>query len=126
MSVKCAICGDTSHPTRDCVQNKAGAGGIGDADGNAAKNAEEADEDYLNFMAELDGKPRAEGGDAADKASSSAGASGGASVGNGGASGGGPSRGLLPMCQPVGSCSAVTTISSTIEGRMKKEEVARC
>ena len=119
VQVKCAICGDTSHPTRDCVQNQqqtgnglgdggGGAGGAEDAEGRA-KAAEEADADYLDFMAELDGKPRAEtekaGGGDGTKTDKPAAASIGAGDG-------------LPVCQPVGSCSAVTTISSTIEGRV--------
>jgi len=45
--VKCAICGDTSHPTRDCTQKPAEAG---------QANAKEMDSDYMSFMAELDGK----------------------------------------------------------------------
>jgi len=45
--VKCAICGDTSHPTRDCTQKPAEA---------SQANAKEMDSDYMSFMAELDGK----------------------------------------------------------------------
>lgn len=45
VAVRCAICGDTSHPTRDCTQRKADV-----------TNEKELDSDYLNFMAELDGK----------------------------------------------------------------------
>lgn len=47
VAVKCAICGDTSHPTRDCTQK-----------GSAAdpSNPQELDSDYQSFMAELDGK----------------------------------------------------------------------
>jgi splicing factor 1 len=48
--VKCAICGDTSHPTRDCTQTQA------PADPANQKNQQEIDSDYLSFMAELDGK----------------------------------------------------------------------
>lgn len=43
--VKCAICGDTSHPTRDCTQKAVGQ-----------QNEKELDSDYMSFMAELDGK----------------------------------------------------------------------
>ena len=45
VAIKCAICGDTSHPTRDCTQRKVDV-----------TNEKELDSDYLNFMAELDGK----------------------------------------------------------------------
>jgi splicing factor 1 len=46
IAVKCAFCGDTSHPTRDCVQK-----------GQAVQtNQQEVDADYLSFMAELDDK----------------------------------------------------------------------
>jgi len=45
VAVRCAICGDTSHPTRDCTQRKADV-----------TNAKELDSDYLSFMDELDGK----------------------------------------------------------------------
>lgn len=45
--VRCAICGDSSHPTRDCTQK------IGVAD---PKNQQEIDSEYQSFMAELDGK----------------------------------------------------------------------
>lgn len=46
VTVKCAICGDTSHPTRDCTQKEA----------EPKATAKELDSDYANFMAELDGK----------------------------------------------------------------------
>lgn len=49
VQVRCAICGDTSHPTRDCTQKV-----TGDQDG--GKNKQELDSDYADFMAELDGK----------------------------------------------------------------------
>jgi len=45
--VKCAICGDTSHPTRDCTQKP---------DDPKQANSKEMDSDYTAFMAELDGK----------------------------------------------------------------------
>lgn len=53
MQIKCAICGDTSHPTRDCTQKPTDQ-----------KNTQELDSDYQSFMAELEGKkaePRAAG-----------------------------------------------------------------
>ena len=46
-AVKCAICGETSHVTRDCKLASAGVGGEG--------RKEQLDEDYSAFMAELDG-----------------------------------------------------------------------
>eukprot|EP00559_Dactyliosolen_fragilissimus_P005218 CAMPEP_0184860596 /NCGR_PEP_ID=MMETSP0580-20130426/5459_1 /TAXON_ID=1118495 /ORGANISM="Dactyliosolen fragilissimus" /LENGTH=854 /DNA_ID=CAMNT_0027357761 /DNA_START=69 /DNA_END=2633 /DNA_ORIENTATION=- len=55
LTVKCALCGDSSHPTRDCILNKNGDGlaaGGGDA---AAEKAKQLDSDYMDFMAELDG-----------------------------------------------------------------------
>lgn len=45
IAVKCAICGDTSHPTRDCTQKPTDQ-----------KNTQEIDSEYMSFMAELDGK----------------------------------------------------------------------
>lgn len=45
VQVRCAICGDTSHPTRDCTQQP-----VDQAD------QKEMDSDYMSFMAELDGK----------------------------------------------------------------------
>jgi len=59
--VKCAICGDTSHPTRDCTQKRVLQQGQQVTNN---KNAQELDSDYANFMAELDGKkvePKKEG-----------------------------------------------------------------
>ncbi len=53
VQIKCAICGDTSHPTRDCTQNK----NKDENSNNEAKNKQELDQDYMCFMAELDGKP---------------------------------------------------------------------
>lgn len=49
--VKCAICGDTSHPTRDCTQRSIGV--------DPKQDQQELDSDYLSFMAELDGKKAA-------------------------------------------------------------------
>eukprot|EP00979_Chaetoceros_neogracilis_P016901 scaffold10163_cov270-Chaetoceros_neogracile.AAC.9 len=48
LEVKCAICGDTSHPTRDCKQKDVAAAG---------KDTKQLDSDYLAFMNELEGKP---------------------------------------------------------------------
>jgi splicing factor 1 len=55
LQVKCAICGDTSHPTRDCRQQKPV---VTAADGSSsqAKDQGEIDSDYLSFMAEIEGK----------------------------------------------------------------------
>jgi hypothetical protein len=49
--VKCSICGDTSHPTRDCTQQQTNM--------DLKPNQQELDTDYLSFMAELDGKKAA-------------------------------------------------------------------
>ena len=120
VKVKCAICGDTSHPTRDCVQNKQGNGLGGGAGADArgeAMAAEEADADYLDFMAELDGKPRAEKADGG-------GGGGGSSIDEKPAAASVGASDGLPICHPVGSCSAVTTISSTIEGRVQEAPAA--
>ncbi|CAN0450003.1 unnamed protein product, partial [Discosporangium mesarthrocarpum] len=53
VDVRCAICGDTSHPTRDCrlKQNN---------DGDPTHEAS-LDKEYLNFMAELGDKDAGEG-----------------------------------------------------------------
>lgn len=48
VAVKCAICGDTSHPTRDCKQKPT-----------EQKNQQELDSEYSSFMAELEGKKAA-------------------------------------------------------------------
>lgn len=48
VQVRCAICGDTSHPTRDCTQKP--------AQQQPVTNQKEMDSDYNSFMAELDGK----------------------------------------------------------------------
>jgi splicing factor 1 len=47
LQVKCAICGDTSHPTRDCTQKP---------DQQNPADQKVMDTDYMSFMAELDGK----------------------------------------------------------------------
>jgi len=52
--IKCAICGDTSHPTRDCKVIPGGQSGSGE---DQAKAKLEMDADYSAFMAELDGRP---------------------------------------------------------------------
>jgi splicing factor 1 len=51
-AVKCAICGDTSHPTSDCKKVMITAAA---AASNAASNSA-VDQDYQNFLAELEGK----------------------------------------------------------------------
>jgi splicing factor 1 len=51
-AVKCAICGDTSHPTRDC---KMGTPAVG-ANGPPNNEGGNMDSEYQSFMAELDGK----------------------------------------------------------------------
>ena len=50
--VKCAICGDSSHPTRDCTQQS--------QQQQPLKDQKQMDSDYASFMAELDGKPNPE------------------------------------------------------------------
>jgi len=58
IQVKCAICGDSSHPTRDCTQkNPANTtiGTIGDTEQNG-KDKKQLDSDYMDFMNELEGK----------------------------------------------------------------------
>ena len=52
--IKCAICGDTSHPTRDCKVTTGGQAGSGE---DQVKAKLEMDADYSAFMAELDGRP---------------------------------------------------------------------
>lgn len=47
VEVKCAICGDSSHPTRDCLMKN---GGTFDSSDMAV------DQEYAKFLAELDGK----------------------------------------------------------------------
>jgi len=59
--VKCAHCGDTSHPTRDCTYARrppveGGGVAIPGVGGVPVKNAQELDSDYKSFMDELDGK----------------------------------------------------------------------
>ena len=56
LQVKCAICGDSSHPTRDCTQNKGGTDGDGDGIAGNNKDEKHLDQEYMSFMAELDGK----------------------------------------------------------------------
>jgi len=52
LQIKCAICGDTSHPTRDCKMVKSDGGGGEDM----VNKERQLDSDYSAFMAELDGK----------------------------------------------------------------------
>jgi len=51
--VKCAICGDTSHPTRDCTRRQVGGGATG------SSTNQQIDSEYQSFMAELDGGKQA-------------------------------------------------------------------
>mmetsp|Transcript_8919 Transcript_8919/g.11212 ORF Transcript_8919/g.11212 Transcript_8919/m.11212 type:complete len:704 (-) Transcript_8919:1366-3477(-) len=60
-TVKCAICGDTSHPTRDCKLNKDGTCTVVPESSDGGKADKELDSDYLAFMNELDGKAAGEG-----------------------------------------------------------------
>lgn len=53
LQIKCAICGDTSHPTRDCKMVKSNDGSGGEDKVNKER---QLDSDYSAFMAELDGK----------------------------------------------------------------------
>lgn len=54
--VQCAICGDTSHPTRDCKQQK---GGLFQPPSAAPPvDSQQVDSDYQSFMAELESGPR--------------------------------------------------------------------
>jgi len=53
LQIKCAICGDTSHPTRDCKMVKSDGGGGGE---DMVNKERQLDSDYSAFMAELDGK----------------------------------------------------------------------
>uniref|UniRef100_A0A7S1BE61 Branchpoint-bridging protein n=2 Tax=Corethron hystrix TaxID=216773 RepID=A0A7S1BE61_9STRA len=59
--VRCAICGDTSHPTRDCTQSKC-----------IVKDEKQLDSAYQSFMAELDGKDGAEAAASASAAAAAA------------------------------------------------------
>jgi splicing factor 1 len=114
VAVKCAICGETSHPTRDC-KNVSGK--------------ETLDEDYSAFMAELDGVKKKEDVVGAEGVGAVA-AVGGVPV-VGGAVGAGES--VLTIIQParvvksdgtgenvdlstLPELTGVTTISSTVPG----------
>lgn len=80
LQIKCAICGDTSHPTRDCKMTKVN-------DGEDKVNKErQLDSDYSAFMAELDGKS----GSAPDASSANEGDE------------------KASVCVPVGSAAAST------------------
>eukprot|EP00956_Cyclotella_meneghiniana_P002260 scaffold2552_cov59-Cyclotella_meneghiniana.AAC.3 len=103
--IKCAICGETSHPTRDCKRV-----------GEEVEKKEQLDEDYSAFMAELDGKTvekKEEGG------------GGASSIPVPVSNGGGDS--VLTILQPARVVKSdgtlgedvsglVTTISSTVPG----------
>lgn len=54
--VKCAICGDTSHPTRDCAMRRKPEG-----EQMGGQNKEVLDAEYLNFMMELGEVSKVEG-----------------------------------------------------------------
>lgn len=54
--VKCAICGDTSHPTRDCRQQPKNLHGIPGVSQVHMTDQKEMDSEYLSFMAEIDGR----------------------------------------------------------------------
>ena len=63
-NVRCALCGDCSHPTRDCALNKANAAAPeapGDAPPGGAADATAArvkvDSEFLDFMSELGEEP---------------------------------------------------------------------
>mmetsp|Transcript_10185 Transcript_10185/g.15278 ORF Transcript_10185/g.15278 Transcript_10185/m.15278 type:complete len:684 (-) Transcript_10185:1611-3662(-) len=60
LQIKCAICGDSSHPTRDCTQNK---NNDDDNDNDNATKEKHLDQEYMSFMAELDGKPQKSSGE---------------------------------------------------------------
>jgi len=65
LKVKCAICGDTSHPTRDCsLRGKAGLGveTLGGEQSEVEKE-KQLDSDYSAFMAELEGKSASAAGE---------------------------------------------------------------
>ncbi|KAL3799960.1 hypothetical protein HJC23_007433 [Cyclotella cryptica] len=128
LNVKCAICGETSHPTRDCKSVLLGGGGVGGED--AAEKKERLDEDYSAFMAELDGTATGEKKDvAADAPPAAVGAAAGIVTGLNGVGGAGDS--VLTIIQPArvvkkddreeyGVDSLITTISSTVP---KSEEL---
>jgi splicing factor 1 len=65
VELKCEICGDTSHPTRDCTQHR--STGV-----EAALPSKELDSDYMAFMAELDSGKRNGGAAPAALASTTA------------------------------------------------------
>ena len=109
VEIKCAICGDTSHPTRDCKQK----------DGTATvetKDTKQLDSDYLAFMNELDGKP-------ANAVSTEIAPPRQSLVTSIGADGK-PIGRVLPICQPIvvkeiaaikpATGSLITTISSRV------------
>ncbi|KAG7353445.1 splicing factor 1 helix-hairpin domain containing protein [Nitzschia inconspicua] len=71
IQVKCAICGDTSHPTRDCTQKPS----------DNPANSQQMDSDYMSFMAELDGKKAEKGRIAPPPGAPTTGTSGAPGVG---------------------------------------------
>ena len=54
-NVRCALCGDTSHPTRDCALNKGGAAEA--VESGAAAAPVKVDAEFLDFMSELGAEP---------------------------------------------------------------------
>jgi splicing factor 1 len=58
VQVKCAICGDSSHPTRDCTQGGNNSLTTNNNSTVTQNDQNQMDSDYLSFMAELDGKPK--------------------------------------------------------------------
>jgi splicing factor 1 len=54
-NVRCALCGDTSHPTRDCVLNKNGAAEA--VETGAQEAPVKVDAEFLDFMSELGAEP---------------------------------------------------------------------
>ncbi|KAG7359608.1 splicing factor 1 helix-hairpin domain containing protein [Nitzschia inconspicua] len=71
IQVKCAICGDTSHPTRDCTQKPS----------DNPANSQQMDSDYMSFMAELDGKKAEKAGIAPPPGAPTTGTSGAPGMG---------------------------------------------
>ncbi|CAN0476269.1 unnamed protein product, partial [Ectocarpus sp. 12 AP-2014] len=113
VEVRCALCGDTSHPTRDCLLHKSKAQG---QPGHEAS----LDKEYMSFMAELgDGDGGGGGGGATGAASApqtgprptptssaAAGGGGGASGKGGFVSSGGPKANHFVWTPPTAPAAA--------------------
>ena len=108
-TIKCAICGDTSHPTRDCKMRKEGM-----ANGTEEANTQQLDSDYLAFMNELDGK--SSGGGTKASVITTLGPDGKPAI----CLPVDPPKDPTPVAKPVES-SVITTISSRV---LKGEEAA--